>query len=82
MAAVFDEFDEATPLRGSFCSRLTAEEFEELGATFTEEALAQLMEHLDRNPEAYGRVLRKRKRQQAEEAGLLSFVKVASNFLE
>lgn len=79
MAGVLDEYDEATPLRGTFCSRLTAEEFEEQGASCTEEALSQLMEHLEKNPEAYGRVLRQRKRQQAEEAGLFSFVKVASH---
>ena len=27
-----DEFDEATPLRGSYCSRLTTEEYEEQAA--------------------------------------------------
>ena len=26
-----DEFDEATPLRGTYCSRLTSEEYEEQG---------------------------------------------------
>lgn len=80
MAGVLDEFDEATPLRGTFCSRLTEEQFEEQSASSTEEALAQLMEHLDKNPGVYGRVLRKKKRQQAEEAGLISFMKVASKF--
>lgn len=32
MAECMDEFDEATPLRGTYCSRLTSEEYEEQGA--------------------------------------------------
>ena len=36
MTECMDEFDEATPLRGTYCSRLTSEEYEEQGARCTE----------------------------------------------
>ena len=32
MAECMDEFDEATPLRETYCSRLTTDEYEEQGA--------------------------------------------------
>lgn len=76
MAGVLEEFDDATPLRGTYCARLTKEEFEEQGSSCTERALAELLDHLDANPEVYRKVVRSRKKQEAEEGGLLSFVKV------
>lgn len=78
MAGVLEEFDEATPLRGTYCSRLTAEEYEEQGSACTEQALAELLKHLDRNPQVYKDILSKKKKQEQEEAGLLSYVKVFS----
>lgn len=76
MAECLEEFDEATPLKRTYCSRLTAEEFEEQSGSCTEKALLELMSHLDDNPEALKSSLSKRKKQEAEESSLLSFVKV------
>lgn len=41
MAECMDEFDEATPLRGTYCSRLTSEEYEEQSARW---ALNQIVD--------------------------------------
>ena len=94
MAECMEEFDEATPLRESYCSRLTHHEYEEqadrwapirihaslevvhLWLSCTEQALRELMEQLDTQPELYRSVLRKRRREQKEEAGLMSYLKV------
>ena len=75
MAGVLEEFDEATPLRGTYCSRLSVEEYEEQASECTERALRQLMDHLDENPQEFKAVLRKRRRDE-EEGGLWAFVKV------
>ena len=78
MAGVLDEFDDATPLRGTFCSRLSVEEYEEEASSCTKQALTELMDHLDENPQEFKSVLRKRKRDgEQEESGMWEFVKVA-----
>ena len=76
MAGVLDEFDDATPLKRTYCSRLTQEEYEEQGSSFTEQALSELVEHLDTNSHSYKKIYKKRKLQEAEERGVLSFIKV------
>lgn len=76
MAGILDEFDEATPLKRTYCSILTQEEYEEQGSNFTEQALSELVHHLDTNSSSYKKVLKKKKLQEAEEEGVLSFVKV------
>ena len=76
MAGILDEFDEATPLKRSYCSILTQEEYEEQGSSFTEQALSELVDHLDTNSRSYKKILKKRKLQEAEERGVLSFIKV------
>ena len=76
MAEFLDEFDEATPVKSSFCKQLTSDEFEEEGCRCTEDALSELMDYLDSNPSAYGRVLQKRRKEEAENSGFLSFLKI------
>ena len=76
MAGILDEFDDATPMRNKYCSTLTLEEYEEQSANSTEEALAELIAHLENNPQQYKNVLKARKRDEAEEAGVLSYIKV------
>ena len=76
MAEVLDEFDEATPVKSSYCKRLTAEEYEEEGCRCTEDALSDLMTYLDSNPSAYGKVLQKRRKEEAENSSFLSFIKI------
>ena len=76
MAGILDEFDEPTPLKSSFCSRLTEEEYEEQSSAYTQAALESLMEYMDTNPDVYSKIVKKRKKEEAENAGLVSFVKV------
>ena len=76
MAGLFDEFDDATPLRHSFCGRISREAYERQAAESTESALEQLMEYLERNPDAYTDVVKKRRKEEADSAGLLSYLKV------
>lgn len=76
MAGIFEEFDEPTPMKSSFCKTLTEEEYEEQGSVYTREALDSLMEYMDSNPETYSKLIKKRKKEEAENAGLISFVKV------
>ena len=78
MAGVLEEFDEATPLKGTFCSRLSVEEYEEQASACTEQALRGLMAHLDKNPEEFKTVLRKRKLDEEEEGSMWAFVKVCT----
>ena len=42
MAGCMDEFDEATPLRGTYCSRLTSDEYEEQGARWDQQFCTDL----------------------------------------
>ncbi len=76
MAGILEEFDEATPLRSTYCSRLTFEEYEDEGSTCTEKALSELLEHLEREPDAYKKVVKRRKKEEMEEGGLLAYMKV------
>ncbi len=68
-----EEFEEATPLQKRFCSQLSVEEYEQSAADSTEEALAQLIAHLDTNPQAYHKILQAKK---DEEIGVFSYIKV------
>lgn len=76
MAELLDEFDDATPVKSSYCKQLTSEEYEEEGCRCTEDALSELMTYLDSSPSVYGRVLQKRRKEEAENSGLLSFLKI------
>lgn len=76
MAGLFDEFDDATPLRHSFCGRISKEAYERQAEESTESALEQLLEYLEKNPEAYTDVVKKRRKEEAESAGLFSYLKV------
>ena len=76
MAGILEEFDDATPLKGTFCSRLSLEEYEEEASSCTKRALEELMDHLDDNPDDLKAVLSKRWKDAEEEKGIWSFVKV------
>ena len=76
MAGVLEEFDDATPLKGTFCSRVSMEEYEEESSSCTKQALRELIDHLDENPREFSSVLRKRKRDEAGENGVFAFIKV------
>ena len=76
MAELLDEFDEATPVKSSYCRQVTSQEYEEEGCRCTEDALSELMSYLDDNPSVYGRVLQKRRKEEAENSSFISFLKV------
>jgi len=76
MAEVLDEFDEATPVKSSYCKQLTTEEYEEEGCLCTEDALSELMSYLDSDPAVYAKVLQRRKKEDAESSSVFSFLKV------
>ena len=79
MAGIFDEFDEPTPLRSTYCSRQTTAEYEDTGETETEKALRELQNYLDQNPEEYFKVLKRKAIQEAEDSGIISFFTVRYN---
>jgi len=76
MAGVMDEFDEATPLKSTYCSKLSQEQYEDQTALSTQRALEQLIQHLESNPGDFGKVVKARKQEEAEESGVFSYLKV------
>ena len=76
MAGVLNEFDEPTPLKSTFCAKLTEEQYEEQKLNYTDEALNDLITYLEKNPEDYANVIKKRKKEEAEESGLISYMRV------
>ena len=75
MAGILEEFDDAAPLKGTFCSRMSIKEYEEQASSCTQQALQELIGHLDENPEEFKVILNKRKHDISED-GIWSFVKV------
>ena len=76
MAGTMDEYDPATPLNKVYCLRLSADEYEDQASKCTEEALSGLIQYLDENPSSYRRVMTRKRKQEEENAGFLSFAKV------
>ncbi|KAL5017511.1 hypothetical protein ScPMuIL_007100 [Solemya velum] len=71
----YGEFDEACDMNSAYCRQMTVEQFEEQGQNETEKALQQLMAELSKNPAAIRSLLQKRKKEDMENAGVLSFLK-------
>ena len=61
-----------------YCSCLTEEEYEDETSACTQEALSELIAHLNENPDEYHKVVKRRKKEEAEGAGLVSYVKVCT----
>ena len=79
MAGIMGEYDEATPLKSRYCvRRLTEDEYENETSDYTQESLKQLLQFMDDNPEQYERIVKKRKKEEAENTGILSYFKVRS----
>ena len=68
-------YDPASPCLTTFCKRISTEDFEKQGSEYTQNALAELIEYLEYNPTAYHNILRKRKREDAENGGIFSWLK-------
>ncbi len=77
MAGIMDEYDPATPVSKTYCVRLSAAEYENQTSSCTEDALAELIEHLEKNPGSYRRVMTQRKKEEVENAGFFSYAKVS-----
>ncbi|KAL8575206.1 hypothetical protein ACOMHN_042327 [Nucella lapillus] len=71
-----DEFDEAEELTTTFCQQITEEQYENQISEETEKALNELKDYLQKNPDTYFRIIRKRKQEELESAGVFSFLKV------
>lgn len=81
MAGILEEYDEATPMKRMYCSRLlTDEEYEQETVDYTQKCLHELLGHLNENPEEYSKVMVKRKKEEAESSGLLSYMKVTLRY--
>ena len=76
MAEIFGPFDAASPCATTFCSRITLEEYDKQSSLSTERAITDLIKYLEYNPSQFYDTLRKRKKEQQENAGVLSFLKV------
>lgn len=76
MAEMMGPYDPASPCITTFCKRISKEEHEKQASDYTQKALAELIEYLEYNPTAYHNILRKRKREDAENAGVFSWLKV------
>ena len=76
MAEMLGPYDPASPSLTTSCKRITSADYEKEGSDYTQQALTQLIQYLEYNPTAYHNVLRKRKREDAENAGVFSWLKV------
>eukprot|EP00794_Sanderia_malayensis_P014196 gene14196-15677_t len=76
MAEMFGPYDPASPCLTTVCKRISKEEYDKQASEATESAIAELIQYLEYNPTAYHNVLRKRKREEQENAGVLSWMKV------
>ena len=72
-----DEFDDAVPLKRTFCAKqMTEEEYEDQAAETTDKAISDLLKHLEENPQVYKKIETRRRREEAEQAGIMSLIKV------
>ncbi len=76
MAGIMDEYDPPTPSKTSFCVRLNPEEYESQTSLCTENALLNLIQHLDKYPSAYQNIMVNRKKVAEENSGIISYAKV------
>ena len=75
MAGIMDEYDPPTPISKVYCARLNTLEYEDQASSCTEDALVELVQYLECNPESYHEVATRRKKDD-EESGFLSSLKV------
>lgn len=75
-----EEYGEASPMCVSYCKRVTEEEYEEQTSKETEKAIEELMILMEKHPELYRRVLQRRKRDDMENGGFMSFLKARAMY--
>ncbi|WAR03668.1 hypothetical protein MAR_010226 [Mya arenaria] len=71
-----EEFDEPCKTTTLYCRPITLQEYEDQAETETQKAISGLIGYLDSNQQQFEEQLRRRKRQDLENGGLFSFVKV------
>ena len=76
MAGILGPYDPASPSVTTFCKRISKQEHEKQVAETTQQAVADLIKYLEYNPTAYYNILRKRKREDKENEGVVSWMKV------
>ena len=55
---------------------MTEEEYEDQAAETTDKAISDLLKHLEENPQVYKKIETRRRREEAEQAGIMSLIKV------
>lgn len=70
------EFDEPLSYDNAFCKKTSIEEYEERVSDDTGHALKDLMLYLDKHQNVYANILQKKNQEDAENAGIFSFLKV------
>ncbi|XP_038057997.1 uncharacterized protein At4g04980-like [Patiria miniata] len=75
MMESYSEYDEPKAMVHTYCQQIAPAQYEKHGAIETEKALRDLMDYLEMNPSAYKKVLVRQKQEEAENAGIFSYVK-------
>ncbi|XP_021374707.1 proline-rich protein 11-like isoform X2 [Mizuhopecten yessoensis] len=72
----FDEYDEPCQMTKAYCGQLSLDQYEEQAANTTEQAVLDLLSYLDKNPQKIQSILTKRKKEELENCGMFSFLKM------
>ncbi|KAJ6659076.1 hypothetical protein lerEdw1_019379 [Lerista edwardsae] len=70
-----EEFDNEYPLSISYCERISPQDFEKQALSYTHKSLQDLFLQMEQNPRICEKLLRRKKQEEAEEAGLLQYLK-------
>ena len=73
MSQIIEEFDQPSPVTVNYCHQIRSEDFDLHSAQTTNDALRELMEHLEEQPEKYYQIIRKKK---ADNLKMFQFLKV------
>ncbi|KAG8146399.1 hypothetical protein E2320_012743 [Naja naja] len=71
-----EEFDSEYPLVLSFCERISPQDYEGQGLSYTQKSLQELFTQMERKPSICERVVRKRKQAENERGSLGQYLKV------
>ncbi|XP_070572656.1 mitochondrial fission regulator 2-like [Ptychodera flava] len=69
------EFDQATPVCTQYCTPVSLKEYETQCSKTTEKSLDDLISFMEQNPDVYKAVLKKKKQEEMENGGIISFLK-------
>uniref|UniRef100_K1P6V3 Uncharacterized protein n=1 Tax=Magallana gigas TaxID=29159 RepID=K1P6V3_MAGGI len=71
-----DEFDAPCHMTAIFCNQLAEEDYEKQTVSETERALENLISYMEKNPQVYKKILKKKMKEEKENEGPFSFLKV------